>query len=136
MGSFNEFFIKVYLCRRLTLRKGLGDRYFIVTGTDNTFSYIEGIYTHRLTPDYSIQMGKRSTKPGYAVLNLPAVYSLTYQGMDLLYQQVPVPTLYMERLKDRWIIHMKDAWINVVSVEIPDFIKRSAKQGRVRYVSE
>lgn len=77
-------------------------------------------------------MGKRSTKPGYAVLDLPAVYSLTYQVRDLFYQQVPVATLYMERLKDRWIIHMKDAWINGVSVEITDFIKRSAKQGRVR----
>ncbi|MCM3789684.1 hypothetical protein M3221_14920 [Domibacillus indicus] len=76
--------------------KGLGDWYFIVPGTDDTFSYMEGIYTHRLTPDYSIEMGKRSTKPGYVVLNLPAVYSLTYQVMDLLYQQVPVANLYME----------------------------------------
>ena len=107
-----------------------------MTGTNNTFSYIEGIYTHRLTPDYSIQMGKRSTKPGYAVHNLPAVYSLTYQGMDLLYQQVPVADLYMERLEDRWIIHMKNARLNGVSIEIADFIKRSAKQERVRYVSE
>ncbi|MCM3790014.1 helix-turn-helix domain-containing protein [Domibacillus indicus] len=118
------------------MRKGLGDWYFIVPGTDDTFSYMEGIYTHRLTPDYSIEMGKRSTKPGYAVLNLPAVYSLTYQVMDLLYQQVPVANLYMERLKDRWIIHMKDARFNGVSVELADFIKRSAKQGRVRYVPE
>ncbi|MEM1506286.1 hypothetical protein RG959_23170 [Domibacillus sp. 8LH] len=43
-----------------------------------------------LTPDYSIEMGKRSTKPGYAVLNQPAAYSITYQVMDLLYQQVSV----------------------------------------------
>ncbi|MCM3789972.1 hypothetical protein M3221_16405 [Domibacillus indicus] len=76
-----------------------GDWCFIIPGSDDTFSYMEGIYTHNLTPDYSIEMGKRSTKPGYAVLNLPAIYSLTYQAMDLLYQQVPVANLYMERLK-------------------------------------
>ncbi|MCM3790200.1 hypothetical protein M3221_17610 [Domibacillus indicus] len=46
------------------MRKGLEDWYFIVLGTDNTFSYMEGIYTHRLTPDYPIEMGKRSKKPG------------------------------------------------------------------------
>ncbi|MCM3789981.1 hypothetical protein M3221_16450 [Domibacillus indicus] len=51
---------------------------FMVLGTDDTFSYMEGIYIHSLTPDYSIEMGKRSIKPGYAALNLPAVYSLTY----------------------------------------------------------
>jgi uncharacterized protein with NAD-binding domain and iron-sulfur cluster len=56
--------------------------------------------------------------------------------MDLLYQQVPAANMYMERLKDRWIIHMKDARLNGVSVELADFIKRSAKQGRVRYVPE
>ncbi|MEM1503758.1 hypothetical protein RG959_10110 [Domibacillus sp. 8LH] len=44
--------------------------------------------------------------------------------------------LYMERLRDRYVIHMKDARLNSVSVEIADFIKRLAKQGRVRYVPE
>ncbi|MCM3789980.1 hypothetical protein M3221_16445 [Domibacillus indicus] len=44
--------------------------------------------------------------------------------------------LYMERLNDYWMIHMKDARLNGVSVELADFIKCSAKQGRVRYVSE
>ncbi|MCI2256900.1 hypothetical protein L2D08_21460 [Domibacillus sp. PGB-M46] len=83
------------------MRKGLGDRYFIVLGTGDTFSYMEGIYTNRLTPDYSIEMGKRNTRPGYAVFNLPAVNSLTYQVIDLLYQQVPAANLYMERLKDQ-----------------------------------
>ncbi|WNS78617.1 hypothetical protein RRU94_01295 [Domibacillus sp. DTU_2020_1001157_1_SI_ALB_TIR_016] len=63
-------------------------------GTDNAFSYMEGIYTHRLTPDYSIEMGKRSTKLGYTVLNLPATYSLTCQLMNLLYQQVPAANTY------------------------------------------
>ncbi|MEM1506240.1 hypothetical protein RG959_22930 [Domibacillus sp. 8LH] len=71
------------------MRKGLGDWFFIVPGTDDTFSYMEGIYTYRLTPDYSIEMGKRNTKPGYTVLNLPATYFLTYKIMDLLYKQVP-----------------------------------------------
>ncbi|MEM1505778.1 hypothetical protein RG959_20475 [Domibacillus sp. 8LH] len=104
--------------------------------TDDTFSYMEGMYTHRLTPNYSIKIGKRSTKPGYAVLNLPAVYSLTYQVMDLLYRQVPVVNLYTERLKDRWVIHVKDAWLNGVLVELADFIKHSIKQRRVRYVQE
>ncbi|WNS78621.1 hypothetical protein RRU94_01315 [Domibacillus sp. DTU_2020_1001157_1_SI_ALB_TIR_016] len=61
-------------------------------GTDDTFSYMEGIYTHRLTPNYSIEMGKRSTKPGYAVLNLPAVYSLTYQVMDCFISRFRWPT--------------------------------------------
>ncbi|WNS78622.1 hypothetical protein RRU94_01320 [Domibacillus sp. DTU_2020_1001157_1_SI_ALB_TIR_016] len=42
----------------------------------------------------------------------------------------------MERLKDRWVIHMKDARLSGVSVDLADFIKRSAKQGRVRYVPE
>lgn len=42
--------------------------------------------------------------------------------------------LYIERLKDRWIIYMEDARLNGVSVELADFIKCSAKQGRVRYV--
>ncbi|MED3912763.1 hypothetical protein P4597_27130 [Peribacillus simplex] len=70
------------------------------------------------------------------MLNLPAYYSLTYQVMDLLYQQVPVANLYMERLKDRWVIHMKDARLNGVSIELADFIKRAAKQERVRYVPE
>lgn len=63
---------------------------------DDTFSYMKGIYTHRLIPDYSIEMGKHRTKPGYAVLSLPAVHSLTYQVKDLLYQQVPVANMYME----------------------------------------
>ncbi|WNS78512.1 hypothetical protein RRU94_00615 [Domibacillus sp. DTU_2020_1001157_1_SI_ALB_TIR_016] len=110
------------------MRKGLGDLgdwYFIVPGTDDIFSYMEEIYTHSLTPDYSIEMGERSTKPGYTVSNLPAVYSLAYQTIDLLYQQVRVTNLYMKRLKDRWIIHMKDAWLNKVSVELTDFIKCS-----------
>ncbi|WNS78509.1 hypothetical protein RRU94_00600 [Domibacillus sp. DTU_2020_1001157_1_SI_ALB_TIR_016] len=48
-------------------------------------SCMEGIYTHRFIPDYSIEMGKRSTNPGYTVLHLPAVYSLTYQTIDRLY---------------------------------------------------
>ncbi|MED4116282.1 hypothetical protein P4661_25945 [Priestia megaterium] len=39
----------------------------------------------------------------------------------------------MERLKDR---HTKDARLNGVSVELTDFIKRSVKQGQVRYISE
>lgn len=65
---------------------------------------MEGIYTHRLTPDYPIGMGKCSTKPGYAVFNLLAAYSLTYQVMDLLYEKVPVANMYIERLKDRWVI--------------------------------
>jgi hypothetical protein len=38
----------------------------------------------------SIEIGKRNAKFGYAVLNLPTVYSLTYQVMDLFYQQVPM----------------------------------------------
>ena len=42
----------------------------------------------------------------------------------------------MERLKDRWIIHIKDAQLNGVSAELADFIKRAAKQGRVWYVPE
>ncbi|MCI2256027.1 hypothetical protein L2D08_16870 [Domibacillus sp. PGB-M46] len=118
------------------MRKELGDWDFIVPGTEDTFSYMEGIYTHRLTTDNSIEMGKYSTKPGYAVLNLPAVYSLTYQTMHLFYHQVSVDNLYMEWLKNRWIIHMKDARLNGVSVELADFIKRSAKQGRMCYVPE
>ncbi|WNS79231.1 hypothetical protein RRU94_16890 [Domibacillus sp. DTU_2020_1001157_1_SI_ALB_TIR_016] len=44
--------------------------------------------------------------------------------------------LYVKRLKDRWVIHMKDTRLNGVSVELADFIKRLAKQGRVRYVPE
>ncbi|MEM1505780.1 hypothetical protein RG959_20485 [Domibacillus sp. 8LH] len=44
--------------------------------------------------------------------------------------------MYMKRLKDRWIIYMKDARLNGVSVELADFIKHSIKQGRVRYVPE
>jgi hypothetical protein len=48
----------------------------------------------------SIEIGKRNAKFGYAVLNLPTVYSLTYQVMDLFYQQVPMANLYMEQLKD------------------------------------
>lgn len=43
----------------------LEDRYSIVHETDATFSYAEESYTHRLIPEY-------------AVLNLPATYSLTY----------------------------------------------------------
>jgi hypothetical protein len=57
------------------MRKGLGDWYFIVPGTDDTFNYMEGIYTHRLTPDYSLEIGKVAQ----AVLNLPAIYSLIHQ---------------------------------------------------------
>ncbi|MCM3790841.1 hypothetical protein M3221_21065 [Domibacillus indicus] len=113
------------------MRKVLGYWYFIVPGTNDTFSYMEGIYTHRLTPNYSIEVGKRSTKPGYAVLNLSTFYSVTYQVMDLLYQQVPLANLYMERLKDRWIIYIKDVRLTGVSVELADFIKCSAQQGRV-----
>jgi len=44
------------------MRKDLGDWYFIMLGIDDTFNYTEGIYTHRLTPDYSIQMGKGQHK--------------------------------------------------------------------------
>lgn len=44
--------------------------------------------------------------------------------------------LYMERLKDRWIIYIKDARLTGVSVELADFIKCSVKQGRVYYGSE
>lgn len=44
--------------------------------------------------------------------------------------------LFMERLKDRCIIHMKNVRLNGVSVELADFIKRSAKQECVRYVLE
>jgi len=116
--------------------KGWVDWYFIVRGKDDPLSYMEGISTHGLTPDYSIELGKRSTKAGYAVLNLPTVYSLTYQVMDLLYQQVPDANLYMKRLKDRWVIHMKDTRLNEVSDELADFIKHSAKQGPGRQVPE
>ncbi|MEM1503755.1 helix-turn-helix domain-containing protein [Domibacillus sp. 8LH] len=59
----------------ILMRKVLGDWYFIVPGTNDTFSYMEGVYTHRLTPNYSIEVGKRSTNPAYAVLNLSAFYS-------------------------------------------------------------
>ncbi|MCI2256903.1 hypothetical protein L2D08_21475 [Domibacillus sp. PGB-M46] len=55
---------------------------------------LEGIYTRKLTTDYSIEMGKRSTK-----LDLPAVFP-HLQVMDLLYRQVPMASLYMERLKN------------------------------------
>ncbi|MCM3788037.1 hypothetical protein M3221_06435 [Domibacillus indicus] len=72
------------------MRNDLGAWYFIVPGTEMIHSTTWKGSLHRLTPHYSIEMGKRSTKPGYAVLNLPAVYSLTYQVLDLLYQQVPV----------------------------------------------
>jgi len=84
------------------MRKGFGDWYFIVPETDDMFSYMEGIYTYRLAPDYSIEMGRR----GICVLNLPTAYSLTYQVMELLYQQVSVANLYMEDLKDRGVIQL------------------------------
>ncbi|WNS78812.1 hypothetical protein RRU94_02385 [Domibacillus sp. DTU_2020_1001157_1_SI_ALB_TIR_016] len=58
------------------------------------------------------------------MLNLPVVY---FQVMDLLHQQAPVANPYMERLKDRRVIHMKDAQLSGVSVELADFIKRSMK---------
>ncbi|WNS78635.1 hypothetical protein RRU94_01385 [Domibacillus sp. DTU_2020_1001157_1_SI_ALB_TIR_016] len=77
-------------------------------GTDDTFSYMEGIYTHRLTPDYSIEMGKRSTKPEYAVLNLPAAYSLTYQVIDLLYQHLEIDNLHVEMIGNRLVLHIKN----------------------------
>ncbi|MCM3790217.1 hypothetical protein M3221_17700 [Domibacillus indicus] len=80
-------------------------------------SYMEGIYTHRLTPDYSIEMGKRRTKPGYAVLNLRAV-SLTYQVMYLLYQHVKMDNRHIEMLADRLVLHMKNTILRGVSEEL------------------
>lgn len=48
--------LKMYLCRKLVegllIRKGLGNWYFIVPGTNDTFSYMEETYTHRSTPSY------------------------------------------------------------------------------------
>ncbi|MCM3788014.1 hypothetical protein M3221_06315 [Domibacillus indicus] len=87
-------------------------------------SHMEGIYPHRLTPDYSIEMGKRSTKPGYAVLNLPAVYSLTYQVMDLLYQHVEIDNV--EMIGDRLVLHMKNTILRRVSEELGASLHKAA----------
>lgn len=98
------------------MRKFLGDWYFIVPGSDDTFSYMEGIYTHRLTPDYPIEMGKRSMKPGAGSL-------------------FPYLSSNGSALSAGGHSHERCV-LNAVSVKLADFIKRSAKQGRVRYIPE
>ncbi|MCP3763791.1 helix-turn-helix domain-containing protein [Domibacillus sp. A3M-37] len=118
------------------MREGLGEWYFIDPATKKTFSYNEGIYTHRLTSNYSVEFGKRSGTPGYAILNLPAAYSLTYQAMDLIYQHVNAANLYIEMIEDRILLHMKDMLFHDVPDELGYFLKRQLVHGRIRYSPE
>ena len=118
------------------MREGLGEWYFINPATKETFSYNEGIYTHRLTPDYPVEFGKRTGTPGYAILKLPTEYSLTYQAMDLIYQHVKAANLYIETIEDRLVLHMKDTIFHGVSDELGYFLKRQLVQGRARYSAE
>ncbi|MCP3763690.1 helix-turn-helix domain-containing protein [Domibacillus sp. A3M-37] len=118
------------------MREGLGEWYFIDPATKQTFSYNEGIYTHRLTPNYSVEFGKRTGTPGYAILKLPTEYSLTYQAMDLIYQHVKAANLYVELIGDRIVLHMKDTILRGVSEELGYFLKRQLVQGRIQYSRE
>ncbi|MCM3791442.1 hypothetical protein M3221_24255 [Domibacillus indicus] len=99
------------------MSKSLEDWYFIVPGTDDTFSYMEGIYTHRLTPGYSIEMGKRSTKPGYAVLILPISYYKKYTYTNvyfcigiLLYKYTYIYNVHLQLPSVSLYVNIKD-WL-------------------------
>ncbi|WP_018393276.1 helix-turn-helix domain-containing protein [Bacillus sp. 37MA] len=114
-------------------REGLGDWYFIVPKTGQTLSYNEGIYEHKLKPDYPVVFGKRTGTPGYAKLKLPLRYSLTYQFVDLLYQYAHVANMYMDMEEDRLIVLVKDCVCFDVSEELASFIQSRIDEGQARF---
>ncbi|MFD6441584.1 hypothetical protein ACFWDG_17640 [Peribacillus sp. NPDC060186] len=118
------------------MRKGLEDWYFIVPGTDDTFSCMEGIYTHRLTSDYSIEMGKRSTKPGLcgaqSAGNLFPYLSSDGSALSAGFGGESVYGTFKRSMGHSY----ERCAFKCISVELAEFIKRSAKQVRLRYVPE
>ncbi|MFL0364598.1 helix-turn-helix domain-containing protein [Pseudobacillus sp. 179-B 2D1 NHS] len=114
-------------------RKGLGEWHFIIPQTGKELSYNEGIYQYQLSPVYPVEFGKRIGTPGYAKINLPLRYSLTYQFIDLLYQDAFVVNMYMDILQDRMIILMKDHVFYNASEELAEFISSRLEEGKSYY---
>ncbi|KKB34029.1 helix-turn-helix domain-containing protein [Bacillus thermotolerans] len=114
-------------------REGLGDWYFIVPATGQKLSYNEGVYGYRLSPDYPVEFGKRTSTPGYAKINLPLRYSLTYQFMDALYQHAYVSNMYMHVTGDRLVILLKDCVFYEINGELAEFVSARMEEGQTKY---
>ncbi|MFL0364589.1 MULTISPECIES: helix-turn-helix domain-containing protein [Pseudobacillus] len=107
---------------------------FMILPTREILSFHEGIYRHLLTPDYALTYGEQIGHPGLATATLPLDHPLTFQWIDIIYQQSDLANIYFEFdavSPTMLTIKLKNTVFENVSLQLSSFLKERIEEGRI-----